>query len=144
MLGRVPHPYTRTDGESFLAAVKRNADAGKSLNLSIFRNGRLIGGIGITALPGYCEFGYWLAYDAWGKGFATEAGHAVLAYGFGTLGLTLIRSGVLRGNAASLRVQAKLGFRLIGVSRRGALARGETVDHIDTVLTRRRFEARAT
>ncbi|CAN5226543.1 GNAT family N-acetyltransferase [soil metagenome] len=143
MLGRVPHPYTRADAENFLAAVKRNARSGKSLNLSIFRDGRLIGGIGTSALPAYCEFGYWLAYDAWGKGFATEAAGAVLAYGFDVLGLGLIRSGILAGNTASMRVQVKLGFRRIGISRRISLARDAMIDHIDTVLTRARFEALA-
>jgi RimJ/RimL family protein N-acetyltransferase len=140
-LGRVPHPYTRADGESFVAAVRRNARGGKSLNLSIFHEGRLIGGIGIGNLPGYCEFGYWLAYEAWGKGFATEAGRAVLAYAFDVLGLDLIRSGILAGNVASMRVQTKLGLRRVGISRRHALARDEMVDHIDTILPRARFKA---
>ena len=66
----------------------------------MFSDGRLIGGMGIGSLPGYCEFGYWLAHSAWGKGFATEAGRAVLAYGFDVLGLRLVRSGVF---AARLR-----------------------------------------
>jgi RimJ/RimL family protein N-acetyltransferase len=143
MLGRVPHPYKRSDADGFLAAVRRNAHSGRALNLSIVREGRLIGGMAIGSLPGYCEFGYWLAHDAWGKGYATEAGRAVLAYGFDGLGLSLIRSGVLWSNAASLRVQIKLGFRRIGISRRYALARKQTVDHIDTVLSRRRYEATA-
>jgi RimJ/RimL family protein N-acetyltransferase len=143
MLARVPHPYTRADGESFIAAVDRQARAGKALNLSIFHAGRLIGGIGIAALPRTCEFGYWLAHDAWGKGYATEAGHAVLAYGFGVLGLNLVRSGILAGNTASMRVQVKLGFRRIGVSPKISLARDSVIEHIDTVLTRRRFDAMA-
>ena len=140
-LGRVPYPYARADAEEFLRAIRRNSSAGRSMQLSIFHDGRLIGGVGIGSLPGYCELGYWLAYEAWGKGFATEAGKAILAYGFNALGLRLVRSGVLAGNDASLRVQIKLGFRRIGISRRGSLALGRRVDHIDTVLTRRRFEA---
>ncbi len=139
----MPHPYRRIDAEAFLAWARRNARAGKSLDLSIFRCDRLIGGIAIGHLPGHCEFGYWLAHDAWGKGYATEAGRAVLAYGFGVLGLRLVRSGVFAGNTASMRVQVKLGFRRIGISRRYTLARKQTVDRIDTVLTRRRFEALA-
>ena len=141
MLGRVPHPYTRADAENFLAAARRNARSGRSLNLSVFSDGQLVGGMGIGSLPGYCEFGYWLAHSAWGKGFATEAGRAVLAYGFDVLGLRLVRSGVFAGNDASLRVQRKLGFRRIGIGRRLALAQGHPVDHIDTVLTRPRFKA---
>lgn len=141
MLGRVPHPYTRYHAEAYLPGARRSARAGKSLTLSIFRDGRLIGGTSVARLPDYCEFGYWLAHDAWGRGYATEAGAAVLAYAFEVLGLRQIRSGVFAGNTASLRVQTKLGFRRIGIGRRMALAQGRTVEHIDTVLTRRRFEA---
>jgi RimJ/RimL family protein N-acetyltransferase len=141
MLGRVPHPYTRRHAEAFLPGARLSTRAGKSLILSIFHDDRLIGGTSIARLPDYCEFGYWLAYDAWGQGYATEAGEAVLAYAFDVLGLPLIRSGVFVDNAASLRVQVKLGFQRIGFSRRTALAQGRMIDHIDTVLTRRRFEA---
>lgn len=138
-LGRVPYPYGRADAEAFLNADRRNG--GRNLNLSIFRDRRLIGGIGITNLPGYNELGYWLAYHAWGRGFATEAGAAILAYGFDVLGLRLIRSAVAVENWASLRVQQKLGFAAIGRGTRHSLARGSAVPHIDTVLTRARFQA---
>jgi len=141
MLGRVPHPYRRADAEAYLPAARAHARAGKTLNLAITTDDRLVGGISVSRLPAYNELGYWLAHVAWGKGYATEAGAAVLAYCFEGLGLPLIRSGVFAGNGASLRVQVKLGFRRVGVSRREALARGRLLDHIDTVLTRRHFEA---
>ena len=80
--------------------------------------------------------GFWFGRDHWGKGFATEAGWAVIAYGFDVLGLSLIRSGFFPDNPASGRVQAKLGFRRIKVGRRRSLARGVEVDHVDTVLTK--------
>ena len=143
MLGRVPLPYRRSDGEAFLARVQQTAREGKNLNLSIFHGGRLIGGIGIANLPGYNELGYWLARSAWGLGYATEAGKAVLAFGFDVLGLKLVRSGIFAENLASLRVQRKLGFVPIGRSMRHSLARGQDVPHIDTVLTRPRFQALA-
>ena len=142
-LGRVPYPYRRADGEAFLDAAHRAALGGRGLNLSIFRDGRLIGGIGVTNLPAYNELGYWLAYDAWGHGFTTEAGAAILAYGFEVLGLRLIRSAVYVENRASLRVQQKLGFAAIGRAMRSSLARGCAVPHIDTVLTRARYQALA-
>ena len=140
-LGRVPYPYRRTDGEAFLDAVHRAALGGRGLNLSIFRDGRLIGGIGVTNLPAYNELGYWLAYDAWGHGFATEAGAAILAYGFEVLGLKLIRSAVAAENRASLHVQQKLGFAVIGRGTLHSLARRQALPHIDTVLTRVHYQS---
>ena len=50
-----------------------------------------------------------------------------------------VRSGVFFDNPASMRVQAKLGFREIGRRQVECLARGRKVEHIDTVLTRAVF-----
>jgi len=141
MLARVPLPYRRVDGEAFVVHARRRAQEGRSLNLTIVHAGRAIGGIGIDDLPGRNELGYWLARDAWGKGYATEAGAAILAYGFEVLGLKLMRSAVFTGNRASLRVQRKIGFSIIGRSMRASLARGRAIPHIDTVLTRCRYRA---
>jgi RimJ/RimL family protein N-acetyltransferase len=141
MLVRVPFPYYESDAEAFIALARRRAQAGRSLNLAIIHDGRLIGGIGINTMPVYCEIGYWLGRRWWGQGFATEAGEAVVAFGFDVLGLRLLRSGVFADNHASLGVQRKLGFSVIGRSLRPSLARQAVVAHIDTVLTRRRYQA---
>ncbi len=141
MLARVPLPYRRADGEAFVAVARQGAREGRSLNVAIVHDTHVIGVVGLNSLPVHAEFGYWLARPWWGRGFATEAGQAVLAYGFAVLGLKLIRSGVYTENRASLRVQRKLGFTIIGRSERHSLARRATVPHIDTVLTRRRHQA---
>jgi RimJ/RimL family protein N-acetyltransferase len=138
MLARVPYPYTRQDGEAFLAAARRSGHG--DLALSITQGGRVIGGIGLTALRGQHEFGYWLGSRHWGMGLATEAGRAFLAHAFDSLPLDSIRSGVFIDNPASLRVQVKLGFREIGRRQVECLARGRKVEHIDTVLTRAVFQ----
>jgi RimJ/RimL family protein N-acetyltransferase len=141
MLARVPLPYARAHGQEFLAYARRSTDEGRSLILAIVHAQRLVGIVSIEGMPIRSEFGYWLARPWWGRGFATEAGVAVLAYGFDVLGLRLIRSGVYTENRASLGVQRKLGFAAIGRSLRQSLARGSAVPHIDTVLTRARFQA---
>ena len=143
MLAAVPLPYLVSDAEAFIALARRRARMATSLNLAIVHQGRLIGGIGINHLPSYCELGYWLGSRWWGQGFATEAAATLVAYGFEVLGLKLIRSGVFADNRASLNVQRKLGFTIIGRSTRLSLARGTALPHIDTVLTRARFQALA-
>jgi len=136
MLARVPYPYSRADARAFLAA------AGKDPNdfpLMITAGGKVIGGIGLSQIEAGCEFGYWLGRDHWGKGLASEAGRAFLAYAFDRYAVDSMQSGVFADNPASLRVQEKLGFQPTGRRFVECLARGKRVEHIDTRLTRARF-----
>jgi len=135
MLARVPYPYRRRDAEAFLAAGLGD------LPLAITLDDRLIGGIGLSGVRREHEFGYWLGRAHWGKGYATEAGQAFLAYVFEAFEPGLVRSGVFVGNAASLKVQEKLGFEPVGTRKVHCLARGRRLEHIDTLLTRERFSA---
>jgi RimJ/RimL family protein N-acetyltransferase len=57
------------------------------------------------------EVGWRLDRAWWGRGLATEAARASVAYGFETLGLRSVLSIIDRGNERSLRVAAKLGMR---------------------------------
>ena len=60
------------------------------------------------------EIGWRLACAAWGKGYATEAAWAALAYGFVTLGLAEIVSFTATGNIRSRAVMERLGMRFSG------------------------------
>lgn len=61
---------------------------------------------------GQAVFGYWLAADATGQGYATNAGRAVVDHARG-LELMEIYAGVTLGNTASEAVLTRLGFDLI-------------------------------
>ena len=56
------------------------------------------------------EVGWRLARSAWGQGFATEAGRASLAHGFGQLGLDEVVSLTAVANKPSRRVMERLGM----------------------------------
>lgn len=56
------------------------------------------------------EIGWRLARGAWGKGYATEAARAVLAFGFGTLGLPEILAVTTAGNLRSQAVMDRIGM----------------------------------
>jgi RimJ/RimL family protein N-acetyltransferase len=60
------------------------------------------------------ELAYTLARRAWGRGYATEAGRALLAEAFGALGLDRVVAVTRPENAASQRVLARLGFAATG------------------------------
>lgn len=63
---------------------------------------------------GEIDIGYRFLPEYWGRGLATEAGLATLAFGFETLDLETIVAYVLPENAASRRVLTKLGLRRDG------------------------------
>lgn len=137
-LARVPHPYAAADAEAFIAASAARRAAGRELALLVLDGDGLAGCIGLDQLGPEPELGYWITPDRWGRGYATEAAAAAITLAFDRLGADRIRSGVFAGNDASLAVQRKLGFEITGRSRVFCLARGEELDHIDTVLARAR------
>lgn len=57
------------------------------------------------------EIGWRLKRDAWGQGFATEAAHAAMAFGFNDIALDEIVSIHQAGNNASKNVMIKLGMQ---------------------------------
>jgi RimJ/RimL family protein N-acetyltransferase len=141
-LARVPFPYRREDADAFLGLAGGEL-ARVGLPLMIFDDEGLVGGVGLDGIGPAPEFGYWLTPSRWGRGYATEAGRAVLAYAFGPLGAGRVRSGVFVGNRASFAVQSRLGFAVTGESRVFCLARGADLAHTDTLLTHERFSALA-
>jgi [ribosomal protein S5]-alanine N-acetyltransferase len=78
--------------------------------------GRVVGscGYGAPEIPAEIELGYLFARDVWGRGYATEAARACLAYGFDRLGFKEVGAGVAFGHAASCRVLEKIGFVYVG------------------------------
>jgi RimJ/RimL family protein N-acetyltransferase len=141
MLARVPHPYFPKDAQDWISHVSKNIDAGLDMAFTIHRE-RLIGVMSLEGFDGGApEFGCWLAEPCWGRGFATEAGAAVLAHAFKTRDVDRIVSGVFKDNPASLNVQKKLGFKLAGNGLLWSSARGAMVEDYKTELTRGDFVA---
>ena len=76
------------------------------------------------------EMGYVLARDAWGQGYATEAARAVLAHGFGPLGLHRIAATCDPENTASAHVLEKIGMTCEGRLRDYLKIRGQWRDRL--------------
>ncbi|MFI8986551.1 GNAT family N-acetyltransferase [Streptomyces antimycoticus] len=74
--------------------------------------GEAIGGSGLTWWEtfGETEIGWTFARAHWGKGYATEAARAVLAWGFGTLGIGQTTAVIHHGNTASTAMARRRGF----------------------------------
>lgn len=99
--------------------------------------GEPVGWCGLKLLDdGVVDLGYRFLRDRWGRGYATEAGAAALAYGFETLGLREIRAHALAPNEASFRVMRKLGM---AEARRGEDVLGPFAEYrVDPELFARR------
>jgi ribosomal-protein-alanine N-acetyltransferase len=74
------------------------------------------------------ELGYELEPRHWGKGYASEAARAMVAYGFEALELDRVFAYTLGENEASWRLMKRLGMRREGVLRDQANLRGHRVD----------------
>jgi RimJ/RimL family protein N-acetyltransferase len=111
---RIPHPYKLSDAEAFIASV--NKVGGEALFLITARDSTIMGACGAMPVEGQPpEIGYWLGVDFWGKGFATEALHALVDYGFADLNHDALQAGARVTNPASRRVLEKCGFQWTGV-----------------------------
>ena len=116
-LATAPWPYRMADAEAFLTRERGPRDAACLIFLRTDGAPRLIGGVGIGPMPdGGREFGYWIARPYWGRGFATEAGAALIANARDTLRLKRLDAGHFLDNPASGRVLTKLGFRPTGIT----------------------------
>jgi RimJ/RimL family protein N-acetyltransferase len=144
---RMPWPYTLECAATFCALPAWPDAPLDSARAAIARkgSGTLIGGIGFgrNIQNGALEIGYWLARDAWGQGYATEAGRAWVDAAFELFALDCLDSGHFRDNPASARVLAKLGFEPTGEVQANypALARGGTTSAAIVRLTRARWAA---
>lgn len=76
-------------------------------------DGASIGRAGLWSPPGWpgLEVGWKLARDAWGKGYATEAGRAAMEWAWRSLDAPELISIIQPGNAASIRVAERLEMR---------------------------------
>ena len=117
-VARIPHPYRMADAESFISGA--NTAGGEAVFLITLRDETVIGACGLMLqeLKGQesaPELGYWLGVPYWGKGYATEALHAVIDYAFTDLAHEALQAGARVTNPASRRVLEKCGFQWTGV-----------------------------
>ncbi len=86
--------------------------------------GELVGAAGLFHVEGVgpdVEVAYRFAKDRWGRGYATEAARACIAFGFEEVGLDRIVGLVVPENVASARVLEKCGLTLEGPAHRYGL-----------------------
>ncbi|OKI16387.1 GNAT family N-acetyltransferase [Streptomyces sp. CB03911] len=82
---------------------------------AVRQDGRFVGHAEIkpSEVVGGHEIIYALAPEAWGAGLGTELAEAVVAHGFGALGLSEVHATVAAPNLASLALLGRIGFERV-------------------------------
>ena len=109
---RFPHPYTRADGEAFLAG--RIVDLSLPV-LAIEIDGTACGSIGVRHVASgerahAAELGYWLGRTHWNRGVMRQVVARYVPWVMDALSLTRLQANVLDINPASARVLQANGF----------------------------------
>jgi RimJ/RimL family protein N-acetyltransferase len=115
-LAVVPEPNPVLAAELFILAGRaRERSVGDIVRAVRLKGDNTpVGVIGAHARgDGGFSFGYWYAPFAWGHGYATEAGKAMIEV-LRERGATRLIAGFFSHNAASARVLSKLGFERNG------------------------------
>ena len=113
-----PRTLTRGESDGLVERIEAGFEAhGFGLWAVVVReSGELVGLAGLNRVGFEAHFtpavevGWRLARAAWGKGYATEAGRAALAFGFDRVGLTEIVSFTTAANRRSRAVMERLGM----------------------------------
>ena len=125
-LASAPWPYALRDAEAFLASPRDPVLPSFLMVERTMGDPRLVGACGLgRRSSGAVEMGYWIARAHWNRGFATEAGMALLDIA-GALALPRLEARYFIDNPASGRVLEKLGFLPTGIAApRYSCARGD-------------------
>lgn len=117
----IPHPYEDGMAEDWISTLPAKFQAGESavFAVTLRESKRLAGAVGLELDMRFerAELGYWIAKESWGRGYATEAAGAVIAYGFKARRLHRIYATPFKRNPASARVLQKLGMKHEGAAR---------------------------
>ncbi|TPW26530.1 GNAT family N-acetyltransferase [Pararhizobium mangrovi] len=129
MVSRMPHPYTRKDAVDFVRNAKKGAIGKCVYAVTLAETGTFCGCCGLDPQPeaDTLELGYWLGAPFWGKGYATEAAHALVDMAFRTRDIDRLHARCRVTNAASRRVIEKCGLQYQGETTVASLALGRQV-----------------
>ncbi|HMB46867.1 MAG TPA: GNAT family N-acetyltransferase [Afifellaceae bacterium] len=138
MLARVPHPYRLDHAQGWFATINRQGAGGERV-FAVTANGKAIGMIGFQRKRREPTLGYWLGRPYWGRGLMSEAVQAAVHWFFSESDEAALYSGAFRDNPASLRIQEKLGFEVIGSAPLDCMALGRARTEFKTRLDRETF-----
>jgi [ribosomal protein S5]-alanine N-acetyltransferase len=117
--------------DMFLENQKQEPRTKFQLAVVLKSSNRLIGNCGVrmdTINAHQTDIGYELDPKYWNHGYATEAAHAIVGFGFSRFGVHRIWSWCIADNVGSAHVLEKLGMRLEGHLRENEFYKGRWWD----------------
>jgi len=129
----LPHPYPAGEAERYIIRQQSEREAGRSVTFTVEQkaDGWFCGLVELRDIDRehlQAELSFWLAVDAWGQGYMSEAIHAVVRYGFANLGLNRLYAHHMLRNPACGRVLGKNGFKQEGLLRQRVRKWGQFED----------------
>ena len=127
---------TRAAYRRRLATYAQDIERGVAYPFLVFRESdtAMVGGITLAnvrrGVAQMASVGYWMGEPFTRNGYTVAAVRAVLAFGFGRLGLHRIEAACLPTNAGSRAVLARAGFREEGYARAYLKIDGQWRDHV--------------
>lgn len=119
----VPFPYTREDAMKWMNYCKKiEADKINAYEFAIelISKKKIIGGVSLKNINDFhkkAEGGIWISEPYHGKGFGAEAFGKRIEFAFEELNLRRLENGFFTGNASSLKMQEKFGYKIEGIKR---------------------------
>src|SRR5262249_22822431 len=125
-LAFVPNPYTQQAAEQWIQhyiaiSQKTGERSDYEFAIELKSDHKMIGGVSlsrISRLHGTAGGGIWLSSKYRGKGYGSEAFGEKIRFAFEDLGLRRLENGFFRGNAASLAMQERFGYKIEGEKRK--------------------------
>jgi [ribosomal protein S5]-alanine N-acetyltransferase len=111
-LPHIPQPFTRQNAEAFVR-LNMFEPWDQFPTFAVVLDGRVIGNVNLEVNPKTrtAMLGYAIGRAWWGRGIATEAAHAAMAWGIQTFGLVRTWASTDVRNIKSQRVLEKLGLK---------------------------------
>jgi RimJ/RimL family protein N-acetyltransferase len=129
----LPHPYPAGEAKRYIAWQKAEREAGRCVTFTIEQKAEgcfcgLVEMRDINYEHSQGELSFWLAVEAWGRGYMSEVVQAMVEYGFEGLGLNRLYAYHMLRNPASGCVLEKNGFKQEGLLRQRVRKWGQFED----------------
>ena len=143
----IPHPYPDGEAERYVARQKADRKNGHAISFTIEEKteGRFCGLIELREIDrehSQGELSFWLAHDAWGQGYMSEAVGAIVQFGFEVCRLNRLFAYHMERNPATGCVLKKNGFRQEGLLRQRVQKWGQFENVAICAILRQDWQAR--
>ncbi len=144
----IPHPYPNSEVEHYISKQLAEFEKGHSVTFVIERKfERVFSGLikvrDIEQEHSQAELSFWLAVEAWGQGYISEALKPLLRFAFKDLGLNRLCAYHMVRNPASGKVLQKNGFIQEGLLRQRVRKWGVFEDVALLAILRKDWQGKA-